>query len=197
MKYEFGGTTTEVDREIFVKDVFENLYDDIDEQFYLSKKTFKHEEEGFNFDYKYAIRVINMEEVIGEKLPVYVSLLLIVSPNSLNKEVANRVQESIGEWEGVSENWKYKDISDYGFDVVMGEANIEDDGSPYYGDNKNLQHTLKSICYTYECTDSLRGFYLDKSWNMLGSNGWDIIRKCIIGEDFVQSTLKRYEGIEN
>jgi hypothetical protein len=40
----------------------------------------------------------------------------------------------------------------------------------------------------------MRGFYLDRPWNMLGTNGWDTLRECIDGSDAILATLDRYKN---
>ena len=40
--------------------------------------------------------------------------------------------------------------------------------------------------------DSFRGFYLDKAWNRIGTQGWDVIRELVHGEDYIHATLARY-----
>ena len=40
--------------------------------------------------------------------------------------------------------------------------------------------------------NAMRGFYLDKPWNMIGSTGWDILNELVgNGKDFISAALDR------
>jgi hypothetical protein len=40
----------------------------------------------------------------------------------------------------------------------------------------------------------MRGLYLDKAQNRLGSTGWDMLDDYINGNDFLKATLDRYDS---
>ena len=47
------------------KRMFPQCVDYTYESYYYSKKTYKHEEDGLNFNYKYAVRVEDLEDLTG------------------------------------------------------------------------------------------------------------------------------------
>jgi hypothetical protein len=39
--------------------------------------------------------------------------------------------------------------------------------------------------------DSMRGFYLDRQWNQIGTNGWDVLNEMVNGKDYIQASFDR------
>lgn len=194
MRYEFNGMVTDTEKCIDVNEEFDIVYDVDDEVFYSSKETFHHDEEGLEFDYKYIIKLTNMAMITGEEQPLIVELSLVVAPDCLSEKALNNVSESFSWEDGLSENWKYKDIADYSYSINMGSADVPDiEGIPYT-ENKDLMHTLNSITAVYKAVDSMRGFYLDRPVNRLGTTGWDTINECVKGTDAIRETLNRYNN---
>lgn len=193
MMREFGGISTEVKGCIVVDNEFKKIYETDSELFFLSKKTFHHEEEDFNFDYKYAISIMDISFLTGEESPYTVGLYLVVSPNSLCSSSAESIAD-YADWSDneVSDEWKYKDIVDYGLGVLMASSEVEyTEGD--WDELEVLQEEIKNVVAVYKVIDSLRGFYLDKPMNMIGTNGWDFINECIHGENAFMKTLDRYK----
>jgi len=43
----------------------------------------------------------------------------------------------------------------------------------------------------------MRGFYLDRAWNMIGTTGWDILKECVLGKDAIGASLDRIKHISS
>ena len=187
MLREFGGVST------YVKDVdfnkhFKIYYNSDDIAVYFSKKTFRHEEEGYlDFSYKYAIVVTDTSAYTGEDdAPIVVELMLVPSFYDLAEENKEGLIEFGGYGEDdVSEEWLWMDVLDYSFAVKMGEESIgnpSEDVRDEWINSESIQAILESIVAIYESVDSLRGFYLDRAWNMIGTTGWDTLNNAINNE---------------
>ena len=83
---------------------FKRMFDEIDyctEIYYTTKKTFKHEEEGFDFEYKYVVRVEDLYELTGEddyKGKVDISLYIVPTEKSLCEKTRARVSTLTFHW---------------------------------------------------------------------------------------------------
>lgn len=63
----------------------------------------------------------------------------------------------------------------------------EDRGYPI----EDIEETMYKIANFIEPVDLIRGFYLDRYINKIGSTGWDLIFNCVDGESFIKRTLER------
>lgn len=155
-------------------DMFDAISVDEEEVVYESKKTYAHEEEGLTFDYKYLIRGVWCDGSI------YYGLYLVPLANSLHKDKRASVACFCGLEE--SEITPY-DIFSYGCAVLMGTENVNSDviEDVYINEIATITGSI----------DRLRGFYLDKYQNRIGSTGWDYLEDYINGEDAVQKALNR------
>ena len=180
---EFAGISAYVE-EVNVEEHFEEWYNDGGMLYLISKKEYEHDESGedeFNFKYKYVIRVMDLEEFSGEEgAPIAIELLLVPSPDSLCEEERESVKDSMG-----NEDIDYYDISEYGISVRMGDDYLEGiEGDKYNLDDiEAVRERIEAITAIYESVNSLRGFHLDRPWNMIGTNGWDTIRNAVLGEE--------------
>ena len=187
MLREFAGISTYMEKVDFNKH-FEKYYDGDDRAVYFSKKTFKHEEEGYlDFSYKYAIVVTDTRVYTGDDdAPIVVELMLVPSFNDLTKENKESLRESGGYGEeDISEEWLWMDVLDYSFAVKMGEESINnpnEDIRDEWINSEPIQAILDSITAVYNHINSLRGFYLDRAWNMIGTTGWDTLGNAINNE---------------
>lgn len=186
MMREFAGISTYMEKVDF-DEHFEEYYNSDERAVYFSKKTFRHEEEGYlDFSYKYAIVVTDIGLYTGDA-PIVVELMLVPSFHDL----AEKNKESIRDFNGysdddeISEDWLWMDVLDYSYAVKMGEESIDnptDDIRDEWIKSKPIQAILESIVAIYESINSLRGFYLDRAWNMVGTTGWDTLKNAINGE---------------
>lgn len=153
---------TKVDR------VFNNVYFERYYAFFESIDTFTHEEYNLTFNYKYAIEATCVDDKI------YYYLYLVPCADSLNKGKRGDIADFCGVDE--SEITIY-DICSYGCGVLMGSEDvISDEIDTTYLDK------IASAC---DIIDSLRGFYLDKPQNRIGTNGWDLFDDYINGKSFL------------
>jgi hypothetical protein len=186
MMREFAGISTYMEKVDFNKH-FEEYYDGDDRAVYFSKKTFRHEEEGYlDFSYKYAIVVTDVGAYTGDDAPIVVELMLVPSFNDLTEEKKEGLRESGGyDEEGFSEDWLWMDVLDYSYAVKMGEKSIgnpTEDIRDEWINSEPIQAILESVVAVYESVDRLRGFYLDRPWNMIGTTGWDTLKNAINNE---------------
>lgn len=187
MKREFGGMSTYVEEVDFDKH-FEEVYDSGDRVVYLSKETFKHEEEDFNFDYKYAIIVTDVACATGEEdAPTVVELMLVPSFDNLSPKAKKSLIDCMGvDEEDYSDIWKWIDVLEYSYAVNMGSDTLEgltEDDRYQWTNLKALKDILESITAVYRAIDRLRGFYLDRPRNMAGTNGWDTLQNAMNDEE--------------
>lgn len=182
MMREFAGISAYAE-EVNVEEHFEEWYNDDGMLYLVSKKEYEHGEHGeddLNFKYKYVIRVMDIANFSGdEEAPIAIELLLVPSPESLCEEVRESVKDSTG-----NEEIDYYDVSEYGISVRMGDDYIEGiEGDRYYLDEiEAVREKIEAVVAVYEAVDSMRGFYLDRAWNMVGTTGWDTLNNAIKNE---------------
>ena len=171
---------------------FKRMFDEINyctETYYFTKRTFKHEEEGFDFEYKYVVRVEDLYELTGDedyKGKFAIDLYLVPTESCLCEKTRARVRESCGLSE--DDNLYLSDIVSYGLGARL-LYEIADNCR--YIDGSKVRSKLLAIANLLEMVDSMRGFYLDAVWNGIGSTGWDVIKEMIHGDDYVKASLDR------
>ena len=185
-KREFGGISTNIEEVDFNKH-FEEYYDGDGRVVYFSKKTFRHEEEGLTFSYKYAIVVTDVGSYTGfDYDPILVELMLVPDYKDLTEENKENIKDYNGYSDGeISEGWMWMDVLDYSFAVSMCEESIDnptEDIRDGWINSEPIQAILENIVAVYESVDTFRGFYLDIVWNMVGTTGWDILKSAVLGE---------------
>lgn len=163
---------------------FEEIFCDESATF-LSKKEFLHEEDGLTFKYKYSVKVIDLYDYIGESEdePIVISLELLVSPDSLNKEQSDSIKSLYGFEDEQDYELTYYDVQDSGNGILMATEEIETDRELDFLEEVERTDRLNAIASVYEIIDSMRGFYLDKAWNRIGTNGWDLVHTLVFNED--------------
>lgn len=180
---EFAGVST-YEEKVNIEEHFEELYNDDGQLTLVSKKDFLHEEEGLTFKYKYLINGMDIRGFTGEMdAPVMIELVLVPSFSDLSEEARISLGETY-DWdeEMADELWRYKDIADYGYGVTMGsESFIPEEDEDLYNlmDSKKVVELVESACAIYEAIDNMRGFYMDRPWNMIGTTGWDTIGNAL------------------
>lgn len=184
---EFAGISTYMEKVDF-DEHFEEYYDSDDRVVYFSKKTFKHEEEDLTFNYKYAIVVTDVGSYTGDGYdPILVELVLVPSFYDLTEENKEELRESRGYGDNeISEDWLWMDVLDYSYAVKMGEESIDnpsEDVRDGWINSEPIKAILESVVAVYELIDRIRGFYLDRAWNMIGTTGWDTLRNAVLGEE--------------
>lgn len=192
MTYEFDGMSTVVEEAVKIEEIFEEVYNDDGNLFLVSNKEFHHEEEGLDFYYRYGIEAIDMDSHTGDATnDIYISLHMIPSPKSLNADVQNDLMDNAGlTLEELLDDDKYTmmDIMSEDLTVKMLEESHQGEPEEDRYDLLSIEHVrdkIEAIGALYESVDALRGFHLDKSWNRVGSSGWDTINSAINGTDIL------------
>jgi hypothetical protein len=146
----------------FIKDELENAIT------YTSKKTYKHVEKidkrNFNFEYKYIVKITDLEEYTDIDFNYMTELHLVMSGKSLCKKVYREIESSMSMVE-------YNDILDYGLSVRL----------DYNTDFETMDNAINysiGVLNVIDIIDSLRGFYLDKYINRIGTTGFDVLKYC-------------------
>lgn len=178
--FSFGGIIISKPKDM--KDELECIFDNVDEILLLTKKTYEHREDGLNFGYKYGISALNMMSITNDKQftednAYDVNIYLIVSPTSLDKELKEDIKKSIGGY------CDYQDIYSYGLGVRF----LNDNHSM-----NDIEEFIYKVGNVIKTLDNLRGFYLDRPINKLGSTGWDMIFNCLDGESYITRALERW-----
>lgn len=194
MKHNIFGVHT--DQTVNFADKFDCIYEDCG-AYYETKETYQHREDGLNFDYKYCVEIIDFEECCGgeEMHNKYgIELTLVPVFKSLCKEKQTSVMECCGVEEDAVNSM---DIRQYGLGVQVGYeevvASANDLSSGCFEESDKFKERLTDIASVFETIDALRGFYLDKTMNLIGTTGWDLLNDCINGKDFIKATLAKYE----
>ncbi len=157
-----------------------------DEKFYMTKKEFEHieqceecvdnkrptsyicsDENCLNYKYRYIIREtdlynITMDDQYEDKYEV--TLYMVVSPESLCNERKEEVNSSMDRVDYIS-------IVEYGTcSIMLGNEVISEEA---------LERNVLAAKEAVRLIDSMRGFYLDRAVNRLGTDGWHIIRYAL------------------
>jgi hypothetical protein len=171
------------------KRMFRTCDDWESEIYYETKRTYIHEDDGLNFKYKYAVRVEDLYELTGDedyKGKFEIGLYLVPSEDSMNESVRNRVKKSCGLEEG--DRLYVSDIISYGLGACLLSETVS---NCRYIEGTKVKGKLAAIANLLEAIDSMRGFYLDRAWNQIGTNGWDVLNEMVNGKDYIQASFDR------
>lgn len=162
------GISTDKKFSDYEKHFTESDWSDGDTMYFESNETFEHIDDGFSFKYKFIVEVA--ERYWENKEDFAVALQMVVLPQSCNLEKLERIAESSG-IEVKEITWRDL-LMEGGFNVTFGEDICKKD---------EIRDTIIKISHVYECMNGLFGFYLDKVWNRIGSNGWDVVSHAVLG----------------
>ena len=188
MKHEIFGWVVDHEPKK-LDDLFDCVRDEDDEVIYESKQTYEHREEGLNFDYKFVIRAENAYELTGE--PEYenvwhMEMLLVPTIDSLLPKRQKALQDMVGE-DGEP---NIIDLIDEGSYVQIGFEAVKVDQDKGYDAVMNPKYD--EAASVVDNMNAMRGFYLDKPWNMIGSTGWDILNELVgNGKSFITAALDK------
>ena len=162
----------------------EREMDDYDDTtFYLSNEVYHHDQDPeFKFDYQYGIEAYRYEDEEDNSIHTFYTLYMIPTFSSLSKKRQNDVIESSGVDD--PNTMTTMDVFDYGISLVFAR---EDTIGEY---DKSIMDKIASIV---DNIDSLRGFYLDKAQNRIGTDGWMMLDDYINDVDFVKATLEKFK----
>ena len=170
-------------------DLFDCVRDADDEVIYESKQTYEHREEGLNFDYKFVIRAENAYELTGEPEDEnvwHLEVMLVPTVDSLLPNKQKALQDMMGEgWEP-----NLIDLIDEGYYVQIGFEAVKVD--PAKGYDAVMNPKYDEAASVIDNMNFMRGFYLDKAQNRIGSTGWDILNSLVgNGKDFISAAFDR------
>ena len=197
---KFGSVSAmEKDRKEW-SDLFEEYYNDGGELIAFSKEVYEHGfdfEDDYKFKYRLCIKAMAMSEFLAEDEDgyndVHIELLIVPLPEYLNDKVKNDIADCMG----VEEIDVFDIVSYGGCPYLDSDTLTLNDNEEFYDitENEDVVRMLDACATVCDSINSLRGFYLDRAFNMLGSTGWDLLADMINGEDFIQKTLDRYKVI--
>ena len=154
---------------------FECISNEMEGKEYISKFTQEGECQGKTFKYRYYIIAENIEE--GKWL---YALRLVVLPESMCKKVIDGIMSTCGLTD--KEDISFYDIVSNGGADVLFDSDISDEF------DEDKVNGLANLIHT---KDTLMGWYMDKTWNRMGSTGWDIIAHAIKGQDLLLPAINR------
>jgi hypothetical protein len=149
---------------------FKMLSGDIDWKRYGAKFVSKRLNNG-DFDYWIVLEVTNMHEATGdEDREKYYVTLTAVSPESVSQKNIDRALSCCGfSDEEIEERAQdplllVEALSDYGIFAVL-----------WQGTGNNIRQLMKTAHKEAFFSSRFFGFYMDRSMNMIGQTGWDLI----------------------
>lgn len=165
-------------------DKFNERYNEDEYIQFVSEEEFVHEEEDFNFKYRYIISGDALWE--NGKVRRFYMLSLVVTPDSLKTEKLESVLSCCGV---TKEDCTCEDVYDYGCSIPFGNEMVECDESEDTGWDMDK---FEDIANVFIPMDRMRGFHLDKPLNRLGNTGWDFLSDFIHGKSLIDSAIERY-----
>ena len=172
MKHEIFGISTELTNNF--SDEFNEYLELFEERIYFSKKYYSHDDEdGLNFGYRYGIRVTDMSYFDGKGFVVE----LMMIPDLFSMTAEKQMQICGDDYDRIEGLNAFYEVMEYGCAVPIGSEKVETE--------QEVESVLEDIASVYGTIDGLRGFYLDRAVNLLGTTGWDLLRDYVVGEDFL------------
>lgn len=123
---------------------------------------------------------------------MHIELSMCPLPEFLSEKIANEIKDSMG----VDKLTVY-DIAEYGScpELESDTIVITDDDDAYNVLDVNvIKEKLDCAATAAETFNSLRGFSLDKPWNLLSNTGWDLLDEMIEGIDLSENIIKRFKN---
>jgi len=180
----FAGISSFNNSSINEKDWTKHEYGDC--TYYITKKEYEHterceacenaspeqlkqckDEYCLNYKYKYLVKVTDLSAVSDDEEyedKYEIMLYHMISPESMAQERIDEVVSCCGDKDYIS-------IVEYGtLDVLLGYKIASKD---------ELEQYVNAAREAIQLIDSMRGFYLDKPVNRLGTDGWHIIRYAL------------------
>jgi hypothetical protein len=123
------------------------------------------------------IEFIDLESACGED-GWLVEAKLVVSPDSLSDEKREAVAGSMGRR---PDEIDYYDVHSYGLGVQI----------DHIWGAESWEEGYEEIKAQTAFGEFAPGFILDRTWNMIGTNGWDTLRDACFNVDQFDATLER------
>jgi hypothetical protein len=162
-KFEFAGVEGHID-----KDIKKKWKEELDG--YITKDIYEHIEEGLEHKYYYAIQVIDLGEACGEE-GYQVILHYVIHPQSVCERIINNIFEQFCDDDFGIEDIAWFDLMHEGCTIQLGSKHAKDE--------IELEKVLLGAMTSVETINALRGFWLDREWNMIGTTGWDVIKYAL------------------
>lgn len=179
-------------------DLFEEYYNDDGGMVAFSKETYKHGfdfKDTYKFEYKLCIKAESMASFLSDDEEghndVYIELLIVPLPKYLNSKIKNEIVDCMG-----VEDIDVYDIVSYGSCPYLDRDYLTlGDNADFYDitENEEVVKMLNACTTACETINNLKGFYLDKTWNIIGNTGWDLLDNMINGEDYITKAYDRYK----
>ncbi len=163
-KFQYGDMSVEKQYNKFA-DVFEETYD---EERFVTKRVFKHSEPGLSFKYRYVFDYVWDDDC----KTVHTELLLVVEPSSFCKKKRRELLSSCG-FENVDDVSQIS-VIDVVCEGMDGVVPIARESVPY----SKLGSTKDTVASIVDIVDCMRGFYIDRPANRIGTTGWDLIKSA-------------------
>ena len=180
--------------------VFNVVMDNGDSVYLESNDTFEYgvwDDDDFpNFEYRYVVEILDLTAYGAENNSVAVTLYMVPLLEYWHGSIVDSVKNQAG----------VCDLDSIGpFDLVMlGESPVRFWNEYITFDDEDwrdpcdsmlcvadIKDTLDRCASVLTILDRMRGFALDRSWNMIGTNGWDSLREILLGQPALQSSIER------
>jgi hypothetical protein len=176
-----GVTPGHIDPEL---NVFEEIWN-TDEDWVYQTKIYEHEEDGFNFKYRYLIHAqafgesFEDDENFDQEHDIGVGLYLVLTPDSMDPEKLFEIAQCYG-MEDNLDQVRCFEIQDYGEGVFLGGTEGMIRGEAWEGISyEEIPKMVNLISNCIDAIDGMRGFWLDRLQNQLGDTGWSKIHEVI------------------
>lgn len=199
----FAGWST--DKAIDYTNAFEVEYNDDGSLRLVSKETFTHDEEDgkTKFEYKLVLNCVDLGAYsCGNSITI--EMMMMPLPKYWHPTIVMNTARLYG-WENepmekLIEMFSASDACDGGCVIKLAEDSVDyvvtdDLDDDYYYDILECQEAvdkLNAAASIATTVNNLRGFALDRAWNMIGSTGWDSLNHILFNDDLLRPAVDRY-----
>ena len=153
--------------------------DDDEGALFLSKEIFTCDDDPDYKPFKYRYAIDCFYDWEGEKW-IY-SLMFVLLPESITEKNLAAVASTCG-----------VELDEVGISDMLAEGGLAVHLDSTSTDGEELDdNTITNIAHVFETIDRLRGFYFDKTWNAIGSNGWDVLDHALNDKDLLLPAIER------
>ena len=180
---------------------FDVLYDDDGgEMKLITKETYSTEadEDMPAFKYKYVLNCMDLQAFGLQDKAICIQCLMCPLPEYVNKETLKEITDEV--------DYYFSDATSSGVLPNMGDEYInydleqipeDENGNRWYDyyyhltDNKDFVQVLNVAATMIDGMNDLRGWRMDRTWNQIGSTGWDLLRHLLLGENWIKKSINR------
>lgn len=149
-----------------------------DEIYFVTKETYTHdieEEEKMNFEYKFVIEFLctyPSEEEEEDK--IFATLLMMPLPKYFPKDKIEKIKKE----NDLPENCEIPIdlLLEYFSCPILENDLIDFKVEDYWTEDKNINNFLCGATCSLQLINGMRGLFLSKAENAIGSTGWDFLR---------------------